>query len=123
MPCKVKKWQQDIRAQNRGIERQIRSIEREEAKVKASIKQVAKRGDTKSCKSLAKELVRSRKHKDRLYTSKAQLNSVSMQLTHQLGKELLNRCVSWKGGDSDFFNLYYQLHLRSQELYKRVLKL
>ncbi|KAJ2955739.1 hypothetical protein NQZ79_g8302 [Umbelopsis isabellina] len=80
----VKKWQQDIRAQNRGIERQIRSIEREEAKVKASIKQVAKRGDTKSCKSLAKELVRSRKHKDRLYTSKAQLNSVSMQLTHQL---------------------------------------
>lgn len=89
MPFKVKKWQQDIRAQNRGIERQIRSIEREEDKVKASIKQVAKRGDTKSCKSLAKELVRSRKHKDRLYTSKAQLNSVSMQLTHQLGKELL----------------------------------
>ncbi|KAM3581925.1 Vacuolar protein-sorting-associated protein 24 [Umbelopsis sp. WA50703] len=80
----VKKWQQDIRAQNRGIERQIRNIEREEANVKTSIKQVAKRGDTKSCKSLAKELVRSRKHKDRLYTSKAQLNSVSMQLNHQL---------------------------------------
>ncbi|KAH8555642.1 vacuolar sorting protein Vps24 [Umbelopsis sp. PMI_123] len=80
----VRKWQQEIRAQNRGIERQIRQIEREEAKVKTSIKAVAKRGDVKSCKSLAKELVRSRKHIDRLHTSKAQLNSVSMQLNHQM---------------------------------------
>ncbi|CAO3684376.1 unnamed protein product [Umbelopsis ramanniana] len=80
----VRKWQQEIRAQNRGIERQIRQIEREEAKVKSGIKAVAKRGDTKSCKSLAKELIRSRKHVERLHTSKAQLNSVSMQLNHQL---------------------------------------
>ncbi|KAI8575696.1 hypothetical protein K450DRAFT_260365 [Umbelopsis ramanniana AG] len=80
----VRKWQQEIRAQTRGIERQIRQIEREEAKVKQGIKAVAKRGDVKSCKSLAKELIRSRKHVDRLHTSKAQLNSVSMQLNHQL---------------------------------------
>ncbi|KAI8975601.1 Snf7-domain-containing protein [Mycotypha africana] len=80
----VKKWRQEIRAQQRGIDRQIRSIDTEEAKVKRSIKQVAKKGDTKSCKLLAKELIRSQKHKNRLYTSKAQMNSIIMQLEHQL---------------------------------------
>lgn len=82
---KVKKWRQEIRTQQRGIDRQIRAIDAEEVKVRKSIKQVAKKGDVKSCKMLAKELIRSQKHKDRLYTSKAQMNSIIMQLEHQLG--------------------------------------
>lgn len=81
----VKKWRQEIRSQQRQIQRQIQAIDTEEAKVKRSIKQVAKKGDTKNCKMLAKELIRSRRHKDRLYTSKAQMNSIIMQLEHQLG--------------------------------------
>ncbi|ORY97424.1 Snf7-domain-containing protein [Syncephalastrum racemosum] len=80
----VKKWRQEIRGQQRQIQRQIQAIDIEEAKVKKSIKQVAKRGDTKICKMLAKELIRSQKHKNRLYTSKAQLNSIVMQLEQQL---------------------------------------
>ncbi|KAG2203992.1 hypothetical protein INT46_007017 [Mucor plumbeus] len=80
----VKKWRQEIRGQQRGIDRQIRAIDTEEAKVKKSIKQVAKKGDVKNCKMLAKELIRSQRHKNRLYTSKAQMNSVIMQLEHQL---------------------------------------
>ncbi|KAI8145469.1 Snf7-domain-containing protein [Fennellomyces sp. T-0311] len=66
------------------IQRQIQGIDSEEAKVKKSIKQAAKKGDTKICKILAKELIRSQRHKNRLYTSKAQLNSIVMQLEHQL---------------------------------------
>ncbi|KAI9270595.1 Snf7-domain-containing protein [Phascolomyces articulosus] len=80
----VKKWRQEIRTQQRMIQRQIQAIDTEEVKVKKSIKQAAKKGDTKICKMLAKELIRSRRHKDRLYTSKAQLNSIIMQLEHQL---------------------------------------
>ncbi|CAO3587955.1 unnamed protein product [Absidia cylindrospora] len=80
----VKKWRQEIRQQQRGIQRQIQAIEIEEAKVKKSIKQVARKGDTKICTVLAKELVRSQRHKNRLYTSKAQMNSMIMQLEHQL---------------------------------------
>ncbi|KAL9554284.1 hypothetical protein PS6_003505 [Mucor atramentarius] len=80
----VKKWRQEIRGQQRGIDRQIRAIDAEEAKVKKSIKQVAKKGDVKNCKMLAKELIRSQRHKNRLYTSKAQMNSIIMQLEHQL---------------------------------------
>lgn len=81
----VKKWRQEIRSQQRGIQRQIQAIDNEEAKVKRSIKQVAKKGDVKNCRMLAKELIRSQRHKNRLYTSKAQMNSIIMQLEHQLG--------------------------------------
>jgi charged multivesicular body protein 3 len=81
----VKKWRQTIRTQERELDKQIRGIETEEVKVKRNIKQAAKRKDTASCKLLAKEILRSRKAKDRLYTSKAQLNSLVMQLQQQIG--------------------------------------
>jgi len=78
-----RKWRTSIRSQERTLDRQIRGIDAEERKAKQTVKQVAKRNDIKSCRILAKEIVRARKHKERLYTSKAQLNSVMMQLQHQ----------------------------------------
>ncbi|KAG0050985.1 Vacuolar protein-sorting-associated protein 24 [Gryganskiella cystojenkinii] len=80
----VRKWRQEINAQQRALDRQKRGIETEEAKAKKLIKQIAKKGDIKTCRMLAKELVRTRRQKDRIVTSKAQLNSISMQLQHQL---------------------------------------
>lgn len=53
--------------------------------MKKSIKDAAKRGDTGTCKMLAKEVVRSRKAVNRMHTSKAQMNSVVMQMENQLG--------------------------------------
>ena len=53
--------------------------------MKQSIKQAAKRGDTATAKLLAKEIVRSRKAVSRLHTSKAQMNSVVMQMQNQMG--------------------------------------
>jgi len=83
----VRKWKADMRSQQRQLDRQIRTIQREEDKVKKSIKQAAKRGDTSSCKTLAKEVVRSRKAVTRLHTSKAQMNSVVMQMQNQLAQQ------------------------------------
>ncbi|KNC97170.1 ESCRT-III subunit protein VPS24 [Spizellomyces punctatus DAOM BR117] len=80
----VKKWRQTVRAQERELEKSMRGIDAEEAKVKRALKQAAKRNDTTSCKLLAKEIVRSRKARDRLYTSKAQLNSLTMHMQQQL---------------------------------------
>ena len=60
-------------------------IQREEDKVKRSIKAAAKRGDVSNAKTLAKEIVRSRKVVNRLHTSKAQMNSVMMQMENQMG--------------------------------------
>mmetsp|Transcript_12396 Transcript_12396/g.26083 ORF Transcript_12396/g.26083 Transcript_12396/m.26083 type:complete len:225 (-) Transcript_12396:859-1533(-) len=80
----VRKWQSELRSQGRGIDRQIREIQREEKKVEKSIKECAKRNDVASAKLLAKELVRSRRAVTRLATNKAQLNSVSMKLGENL---------------------------------------
>lgn len=84
----VRKWRQEINAQQRALDRQKRGIEAEEMKAKKMVKQMAKKGDIRTCKILAKELVRSRRQKDRIVTSKAQLNSISMQLQHQLCKSV-----------------------------------
>lgn len=50
------------------------------------VKKLAKKGDVKSAKILAREVVRSNKQKTRLTVSKARLNSIGMQLQHQLGE-------------------------------------
>lgn len=66
------------------MDRQIRAIQREEEKVKRSLKQAATKGDKDTCTILAKEIIRARKATNRIYTSKAHLNSVQMQMKNQL---------------------------------------
>ncbi|KAL1924264.1 uncharacterized protein VTP21DRAFT_7299 [Calcarisporiella thermophila] len=80
----VRKWRQQIRTEERHLNRQLQNIEREEVKVRQTLKTLAKKNDVRSCRMLAKEIIRTRKQKDRLYTSKAQLNSILMQLQHQM---------------------------------------
>ncbi|KAG6507382.1 vacuolar protein sorting-associated protein 24 homolog 1-like [Zingiber officinale] len=76
----LREWQRRLRQEGRNIERQIRDVQREEKNVQKAIKEAAKRNDMASAKSLAKEIVRSRRAVNRLYENKAQLNSVSMHL-------------------------------------------
>ncbi|XP_061183998.1 charged multivesicular body protein 3-like [Saccostrea echinata] len=80
----VNQWTHNLRKEGYNIDRQIRGIQREEEKVKRSLKESAKKGEKESCKILAKEIVRSRKAVNRLYTSKAHMNSVQMQMKNQL---------------------------------------
>jgi len=80
---KVREWTSKIRKQTMLLDRQIRNIQREEAKVKVSLKQAAKKGDRDVCVILAKEIVGSRKAINRINTSKAQLNSVALHMTQQ----------------------------------------
>lgn len=53
-------------------------------KVQQEVKQLAKKGDGKNARILAREVVRSHKQKDRLSVSKARLGSISHQLQEQL---------------------------------------
>ncbi|KAK9940028.1 hypothetical protein M0R45_016705 [Rubus argutus] len=76
----LRDWQRKLRQECRNIERQIRDIQREEKSVQKAIKDAAKRNDMGSAKSLAVEIVRSRKTVNRLHENKAQLNSISMHL-------------------------------------------
>ena len=52
------------------------------------MKDAAKKGDEDVCRTLAKEVIRSRKAITRIHTSKAHLNSVQYQMKAQLGKYL-----------------------------------
>ncbi|EPZ32305.1 Snf7-domain-containing protein [Rozella allomycis CSF55] len=81
----VKKWKQQLKTEERKLDRQIRNIESQEAKVKREIKTAAKQaGGQVVCRTLAKELVRSKRTRERLHTNKAQLSSLSMQLQQQV---------------------------------------
>eukprot|EP00045_Choanoeca_perplexa_P001469 m.19821 g.19821 ORF g.19821 m.19821 type:complete len:210 (+) comp10963_c0_seq1:94-723(+) len=79
----VREWRSALRKEMRGLDRQITRIEREEAKIKKSIKDAAKAGQVDVAKVLAKSLVESRRAKNRIHTTKAQINSVSMQIQQQ----------------------------------------
>ncbi|CAG2182227.1 unnamed protein product, partial [Oppiella nova] len=80
----VREWTSKLRKQQFLLDRQIRAIQREEEKVKMELKKAAKRGDKDVCLVLAKEMVNSRKAVRRIHTSKAQLNSVMMNMSQQL---------------------------------------
>jgi len=75
----------------RGLAKYILQLDLATSKASQTVKQLATKGDVKSARILAKEVVRSNKQKDRLSVSKARLGSIGHQLQHQLG--LSNRCV------------------------------
>lgn len=80
----VQEWTGKMRKESRQVDRQIRGIQREEEKVKQSLKAAAKKGDKEVCTILAKEIVRARKATNKLYVSKAQINSVILSMRNQL---------------------------------------
>uniref|UniRef100_A0A8D8VFF0 Charged multivesicular body protein 3 n=1 Tax=Cacopsylla melanoneura TaxID=428564 RepID=A0A8D8VFF0_9HEMI len=80
----VNEWCHKIRKEGYQLDRQIRSIEREEDKVKKALKEAAKKNDKDVCITLAKEIVNARKHITKIHTSKAHLNSIQLQMKNQL---------------------------------------
>lgn len=69
-----------IRQNQRQIDRQLAALQTSESKTKQMIKASAKRNDVKSARILAREVYGVKKQRSRLHTSKAQLNSVSLQV-------------------------------------------
>ena len=80
----VQDWCKKIRKEGYNLDRQINAIKREELKVSKSLKEAAKKGDKEVCAILAKEIINSRKSVSKLYTAKANLNSVQNQMKGQL---------------------------------------
>ncbi|XP_030762526.1 charged multivesicular body protein 3 [Sitophilus oryzae] len=80
----VTEWNHKLRKEGYQLDRQINSIKREEEKVKRSLKEAAKKGDKDTCTILAKEILRARKAVNKIYTSKAHINSVMLQMKNQL---------------------------------------
>lgn len=81
---KVNEWCSKLRKESNQLDRQIRGIQREEEKVKRSLREAAKKGDKDVCLILAKEILNSRKAISKIHASKAHINSISMQMKNQL---------------------------------------
>ncbi|KAF8486535.1 vacuolar sorting protein Vps24 [Gautieria morchelliformis] len=81
---KVRAWQRRLKSEQRHLEREIRQLDTATNKARTQLKQLAAKGDTKSARILAKEVVRSNKQKGRLHVSKARLGSIEVQLTQQM---------------------------------------
>jgi charged multivesicular body protein 3 len=87
----LSKWKATIRKEERLLDRQINSLKEQEDKARKMVQQLAKKRpqDVGSLRILAKELVRARKQRSRMYQSKATLNSIQMQLQEQIGNTKL----------------------------------
>ncbi|KAI0268264.1 Snf7-domain-containing protein [Gloeopeniophorella convolvens] len=81
---RVRAWQAKLRQESRVLDREMRQLDIETNKARQTVKQLAKKGDVKSARILAREVVRSNKQKDRLSVSKARLGSIGNQLSQQL---------------------------------------
>lgn len=81
---RVRAWQSKLRTEQRHLDREMRQLDLATNKARATVKQLALKGDVKSARVLAKEVIRSNKQKDRLSVSKARLGSISTQLAQQL---------------------------------------
>ena len=91
----VRKWQSDIRSQQRVLERQIRDIERDRKAAEKQVREAAKRGDMRSAKMLAKEIVHTKKASTACRASKLprppHLHSIAAaRLRRRPGT-----CISW----------------------------
>jgi hypothetical protein len=100
---RVRSWQTKLRSESRQLDREIRQVcvhtsswtlqklslfiqlDMAANKARQTVKQLATKGDVKSARILAKEVVRSNKQKDRLSVSKARLGSIGTQLSQQMG--------------------------------------
>jgi len=80
----VRNWQHKLKSESRQLDREIRQLDAASRSAKATVKQLAVKGDVKSARILAKEVVRSDKQKNKLYVSKARLGSIGVQLNQQL---------------------------------------
>ncbi|KZT74374.1 vacuolar sorting protein Vps24 [Daedalea quercina L-15889] len=81
---RVRQWQAKLRQEQRVLDREMRQLDTATNKARATVKQLATKGDVKSARILAKEVVRSDKQKDRLSVSKARLGSINNQLMQQM---------------------------------------
>ncbi len=64
----------------------LSDIQREQEKVKRSIKDAAKKGQRDVCVVLAKEMIHSKRAISKLHASKAQMNSVVLSMKNQVGE-------------------------------------
>ncbi|KAL0239083.1 hypothetical protein PCE1_004774 [Barthelona sp. PCE] len=89
----AKEWRKSVRKEARGLDREIRNIDRATLKVKAEIKRLVRDGDVDSAKMLAKEVARSNKAVARFYTMKANLSVMERKIGEMCSQRTLMQAM------------------------------
>ena len=88
----AKEWKKSIRAERRGIDRQIRKIEVEEEKVKAKVKLMMKQGHQDAVMPLVQSIAQSKRAKSKLLKTGVQLDSLVRQIDMQIAEVKVAGC-------------------------------
>lgn len=80
----AKGWKKTLKKEARRIDSDIRKLENEDKKAMKECKKLSSKGHPEAARHLAKQVVSTRKAVTRLYTSKAQLNSIEDNLQIQI---------------------------------------
>jgi charged multivesicular body protein 3 len=89
----AKEWKRKLQKEARVIDREITNIKRQEEQAMKECKALAKANRLPAAKILAKEIVHTRKLIERMYTTKAQLNSVSNTLQTSVSMIKMKGCI------------------------------
>jgi len=76
----IKEHQRTISKSIRELEREKNRLQRSEGKIISDIKKAAREGQMSAAKIMAKDLVRTRKHVEKMYRMKTQLQAVSLRI-------------------------------------------
>ena len=90
----AKNWKRELSKEMRGIDRGVNKLSHAEKGAIKECKKLAKEGQPKAAKLLAREVVNIRKARDRMLTSKAQMNSVVMSLQLSIATIKMQGCLS-----------------------------
>lgn len=82
--AKLKRWKTATRTQTRSIDSQIRTLGVQKQKAAVQIRAYLRNKDTQNARLLASALIKLNRTLERLHTTKAHLNSVQMQIDHQI---------------------------------------
>lgn len=78
---KIKEWQMQLRLEAKQMDREIRRVKAEEARMQKTMRTEADKGNTHGVQQLARSIVRSRRAALQLEKAKVHLNDMNLQLT------------------------------------------
>ena len=90
----AKEWKRNLQKETRELDRNILNLKREEQKALKECKKLAKDGNVKAAKMLAKEVVNTRRAVERMHMAKAQMNSIVMTLQISASMIRMQGCIS-----------------------------
>ncbi|KAJ7626652.1 vacuolar sorting protein Vps24 [Mycena polygramma] len=113
---KVRAWQLKLRTEACHLDREMKELDKVTKHARQTVEQHAARGDVKSARILAREVVRSDKQKDRLSVSKARLESIGRQLQEQMATIKVTGSLQKSTGITKLSNLLIKLPQISQTM-------